>query len=83
MPLVSARRAYRAAELTGVPTPDELLGALEAAEDDDEALAAGVDHAARLARELVDAGAPGIHIITFNKHEAACALVDALGLRQS
>jgi len=83
MPLVSARRAYRAAELTGVPTPGELLGALEAAEDDATALAAGVDHAARLARELVDAGAPGIHIITFNKHEAACALVDALGLRQS
>jgi methylenetetrahydrofolate reductase (NADPH) len=81
MPLVTARRAYRAAELTGVPTPGELLGALEAAEDDDKALAAGVDHAARLSCELVDAGAPGIHIITFNKHQAACALVDALGLR--
>lgn len=83
MPLVSARRAYRAAELTGVPTPGELLGALEAAEDDATALAAGVDHAARLSRDLVDAGAPGIHIITFNRPEAACALVDALGLRQS
>ena len=83
MPLVSARRAYRAAELTGVPTPDELLAALEAAEDDDTALATGVAHAARLSRDLVDAGAPGIHIITFNKHEAACELVDALGLRQS
>ncbi len=81
MPLVSARRAYRAAELTGVPTPDELLGALEGAEDDDKALAAGVDHAARLSRDLIAAGAPGIHVITFNQHRAACALVDALGLR--
>ncbi len=81
MPLVSARRAYRAAELTGVPTPGELVAALDAAEDDAAALAAGVAHAARLSADLVDAGAPGIHIITFNKHDAALALVEALGLR--
>ena len=80
MPLVSARRAYRAAELTGVPTPAELVSALEAAADDREALAAGVEHAARLSGDLLAAGAPGIHIITFNRHEAALALVDALGL---
>ncbi len=83
MPLVSARRAYRAAELTGVPTPGELVAALEAAEDDDAALAAGVAHAARLSSDLVEAGAPGIHIITFNQHAPLCALVDALGLRRS
>lgn len=81
MPLVSARRAYRAAELTGVETPGELVAALEAAEDDTAALTAGVAHAARLSAELLDAGAPGIHIITFNKHDAALALVSALGLR--
>jgi len=81
MPLVSSRRATRAQELTGVPTPAELFDALEAAETDDEARAAGVEHAARLSRELLDAGAPGIHIITFNRHEAALELVDAMGLR--
>ena len=31
--------------------------------------------------DLLDAGAPGIHIITFNRHDAALALVSALGLR--
>ncbi len=82
MPLVSARRAHRAAELTGVPTPGELLAALEAAKDSATALAAGVAHAAHLSADLVAAGAPGIHIITFNTHEAALALVDALGLRR-
>ncbi len=81
MPLVSARRAVRAAALTGVETPGELLAALEAAEDDAAALAAGVAHAARLSTDLLDASAPGIHIITFNKHDAALALVSALGLR--
>jgi methylenetetrahydrofolate reductase (NADPH) len=81
MPLVSARRAHRAAELTGVETPGELVAALEAAADDDAALATGVAHAARLSADLLDAGAPGIHIITFNRHDAALALVRALGLR--
>jgi len=79
MPLVSARRATRAQELTGVPTPAELVAALEAAETDDAARTAGVAHAAALSRDLLDAGAPGIHIITFNRHEAALELVNAMG----
>lgn len=81
MPLISARRAMRAAALTGVETPGELVAALEAAADDSAALSAGVTHAARLSSDLLEAGAPGIHIITFNKHDAALALVSALGLR--
>ncbi|MES1171463.1 MAG: methylenetetrahydrofolate reductase [Actinomycetota bacterium] len=80
MPLVSVRRATRAQELTGVPTPAELIAALEAAENDDAARASGVSHAAALSRELLEAGAPGIHIITFNRHEAALELVNAMGL---
>lgn len=78
MPLVSARRASRAEELTGVPTPSELYAALESAETDQAARAAGVAHAAALSRGLIDAGAPGIHIITFNRHEAALELVRAM-----
>lgn len=78
MPLVSARRATRAQQLTGVETPADLFAALEAAETDDDARAAGVEHAATLSRDLLDAGAPGIHIITFNRHEAALQLVNAL-----
>ncbi|WP_159448438.1 methylenetetrahydrofolate reductase [Demequina sp. NBRC 110052] len=80
MPIVTSRRAIRAAELTGVPTPVELVAALERAESDDAARAAGVAHASRLSRELLDAGAPGIHVITFNQHQAALELVESLGL---
>jgi len=80
MPLVSSLRAHRAAELTGVPTPSELVAALEAAEADGVAgRSAGVAHAAKLSAQLIDAGAPGIHIITFNRHEAALELVEAVG----
>lgn len=78
MPLVSSQRASRAQELTGVPTPAELVAALDAAETDADARAAGVAHAAALSHRLLDAGAPGIHVITFNRHEAALELVGAL-----
>lgn len=81
MPLVSARRASRAEQLTGVATPPELFAALEAAQTDEEARAVGVAHAARLSHDLLDAGAPGIHVITFNRHEAALELVGTMGLR--
>jgi len=79
MPLVSSQRAMRAQELTGVPTPAELVLALDAAENDADARAAGVAHAADLSHQLLEAGAPGIHVITFNRHEAALELVHALG----
>lgn len=79
MPLVSSQRAIRAQELTGVPTPAELVVALDAAENDVDARAAGVAHAAQLSHQLLAAGAPGIHVITFNRHEAALELVRALG----
>jgi len=69
----------RAQELTGVPTPAELVFALDAAENDADARAAGVAHAADLSHQLLEAGAPGIHVITFNRHEAALELVHALG----
>ncbi|WP_227589964.1 methylenetetrahydrofolate reductase [Demequina pelophila] len=80
MPLTTVRRAVRAQELTGVATPPALLAALESATDDDDARAIGVDFAARLSGELLDAGAPGIHIITFNQSAAALALVEAMAL---
>ncbi|WP_062518051.1 methylenetetrahydrofolate reductase [Demequina gelatinilytica] len=80
MPLVSERRAIRAEQLTEVRIPSALFSALESAADEDAARAAGVDFAARLSRDLLDAGAPGIHIITFNQHRAALELVEAMGL---
>jgi len=83
MPLVSARRAQRAAELTGVPTPAGLVAELERAATEAEALAAGVSHAATLSQGLLNVGAPGIHVITFNRHEAALALATHIGLAGS
>jgi len=79
IPLPNARRAVRLEQLTGVPAPRVLVEELEAAGDDaDAARTAGVMAAARLARDLLDRGAPGVHIYTFNKHQAALELVEAI-----
>lgn len=80
MPLVSSQRARRASQITDVPTPQSLIAALDAAADDDAARETGVAHATSLASDLLDAGAPGIHVITFNRHDAAVELVDRLPL---
>ncbi|PKQ27193.1 MAG: 5,10-methylenetetrahydrofolate reductase [Actinobacteria bacterium HGW-Actinobacteria-4] len=80
--LPNAARAARLEQLTGVPAPASTVDALLAAgEDPDAARAVGVATAAALARDLLDRGAPGIHIYTFNKHQAALELVKAIGHR--
>ncbi len=79
IPLPNATRAARLEQLTGVPAPRALVEALEAAGDDaDAARSVGVASAAALARDLLDRGAPGIHIYTFNKHQAALEMVEAI-----
>lgn len=80
IPLSGPARASRLEQLTGVVVPASLVEALVAAKDDDSARAVGVEHAAGLARAVLDSGAPGIHVYTFNRHEGALKLVKALGL---
>jgi methylenetetrahydrofolate reductase (NADPH) len=82
IPLLSTGRAARLELLTGVTVPRSILGALEDTADADEARRVGVAHAADLARALIAAGAPGVHVYTFNRHEAALDLVAAAGLRR-
>jgi len=83
IPLVDSGRATRLEQLTGVAAPDDLVAKLATAEDSDAARAAGVQAAASLARDLLDAGAPGIHVYTFNRAQAALELVDAIGLARA
>jgi len=83
IPLLSTGRAARLEQLTGVAVPESVLRALAATDDPDEARVAGIAHAAGLARELASSGAPGVHVYTFNRHEAALDLVSEAGLRPS
>jgi methylenetetrahydrofolate reductase (NADPH) len=73
-------RLLRTQELTGVPVPRELLELLGSADDEAERHRRGIRFAADLVAGVLDGGAPGIHLYTFNRHEAALDLLDAADL---
>lgn len=80
IPLTDPRRLRRLEALTGVPVPGALLAALDAIEDPErryrEGLAASVD----LVRGVLDAGAPGLHVYTYNSARPALDLLAEAGL---
>ncbi|CAB4556881.1 MAG: hypothetical protein F2542_03555 [Actinobacteria bacterium] len=47
----------------------------------EEAKEAGIDWAANLVRELVEAGAPGVHLYAFNQHESVTQVLQRAGIR--
>lgn len=67
IPMTEPRRLHRLAQLTGVPVPawlDALLDTPDAAVRSERGLAV----TARLIDDVLDAGAPGVHLYTFNRH---------------
>lgn len=80
MPLTSPRRVIRLGELSGVDPDPVLLERLEAAGSDLERLHIGVNATVDLANAALYAGAPGIHLYTFNEHQSALEVLDKLAL---
>ena len=39
-----------------------------------------MEHAIGLATEVLDGGAPGLHLYTFNQHQAVLSVLDGVGL---
>jgi methylenetetrahydrofolate reductase (NADPH) len=80
MPVLSMPRMKRVLELTLEAPPKKLIARLEAAESPAAAAAAGIDFTTALARELLDGGASGLHLYTFNRSEAPLAVLGGVGL---
>lgn len=80
LPPTDIRRVNRMTDLTGVVFPEYLRKHLEATDSVEEMYSVGVGLGAKLARELHEAGAPGIHMYTFNKAAPALDVIDAAGL---
>lgn len=79
MPIANAKQVIRMAEMSGAAMPVALLERLQSA-DDVQARVIGMDYSIRLARQLVDAGAPGLHVFSLNHHGAALELARGAGL---
>jgi len=81
MPIVSPGRLDRVVELSGEDRPFELSTALSSTEDPAARETIGVDWTAQMVRELVDAGAPGIHLYAFNQHRTVLSVLEQSGVR--
>lgn len=80
MPLTSVRRLTRLGELTGVEPAPELIERLASAATAAERNRIGVAATVDLANAALDAGAPGLHLYTFNEHASALEVLDKLAL---
>jgi len=69
----------RLASLCGATLPKALRRELETRQDDPRAVAElGVAYATAQAAELLEEGAPGVHLYTLNRSPATRAIVSAL-----
>lgn len=80
LPVTSPARLHRTLELSGEDEPRDLAIALEVEPTEEGRWEIGVDHATRFAQSLIDAGAPALHLYTFNRADAVVAVLDRLGL---
>ncbi|MFV0252577.1 MAG: methylenetetrahydrofolate reductase [Beutenbergiaceae bacterium] len=80
IPLTDPNRLLRLEALTGVPVPPALLAELESAADPDERYRRGLSASVDLVHRVLELGAPGLHIYTFNSSRAALDLLNAADL---
>lgn len=79
MPVTNLAQIDRFAELSGTQFPDALHDEFAAVEPD-EVAALGIVHATQLCRELLAAGAPGLHFYTLNRSRATREIFAQLDL---
>lgn len=79
MPVSNAKQLLRMAAMSGAAVPTDLAHQLETS-DEATARRIGMDYTIQLGRDLLAAGAPGLHIFTLNKSEAAMELAAGVGL---
>jgi methylenetetrahydrofolate reductase (NADPH) len=67
-------------ELNGEDEPADLAIRLEIEPTEEGQREIGIAWAIDMASRLIEAGAPGIHLYTFNQHETVLSVLSGLGL---
>ena len=71
MPVTNLRQVTRMAEMSGAEVPAWLIARLEMCTTPDQVRRVGIEAASALCRDLVEAGAPGLHLYTLNSAATA------------
>ena len=79
MPVSNVKQLLRMAQMSGAAVPSMLAHQLEST-DEATARRIGMDYTIDVGLRLLEAGAPGLHIFTLNKTEAAMELAAGVGL---
>jgi methylenetetrahydrofolate reductase (NADPH) len=79
MPVSNVKQLLRMAQMSGAAVPSTLAHQLEST-DEATARRIGMDYTIDVGLRLLEAGAPGLHIFTLNKTEAAMELAAVVGL---
>jgi methylenetetrahydrofolate reductase (NADPH) len=80
MPVTNKGQVVRMAELSGAAFPTWLAERLDTVDEPEDVRRVGVEVATELCRELLDAGAPGLHFYTLNRSTATREIYANLGL---
>jgi methylenetetrahydrofolate reductase (NADPH) len=81
LPIMSLAVIKKGISLSGASMPEELLRRLEAADragGNEAVQELGIAHARAQIRELLQSGAPGVHLYTLNRADACLAIMDGL-----
>ena len=80
MPVTSPARLRRMLELSGEDAPTELAIELEVEPTVEGQREIGISHAVDFCTALLEAGAPALHLYTFNQSDAVLEVLQRLGL---
>jgi methylenetetrahydrofolate reductase (NADPH) len=79
MPITNVAQIERFTKICGARIPDELHARLTRySEEAGAVMAIGIEHAITQCRQLLEAGAPGLHFYTLNKSHATRSILAAL-----
>lgn len=71
MPITNVRQVQRMAEMSGAEVPAWLVSRLEMCSTPEQVRRVGIDTASTLCADLLEAGAPGLHLYTLNSAATA------------
>ena len=83
MPVGNKAQIARMAQMSGAELPGWLLDRLDRTDDPEQVRRIGIDVATQLAADLLDAGAPGVHLYTLNRPDTVLQICTDLDLRRS